>query len=198
MKKMTVLTTLHFLFNLQTVLISCSVCSRQALTVKFNKTLLLMLLIRKLRRKQSVVNMTVLTTLHFLFNLQTGLISCSVCSRQALTVKFNKTLLPMLPIRKLWRKQSVVNMTVFTTLHFLFNLQTRLLSCSVCPRQALTVKFNKTLLLMLPIRKLQRKQSVVNMAVFTTLHFLFNLQTGLISCSVCPRQALTVKFNKTL
>ncbi len=52
--------------------------------------------------------------------------------------------------------------TVFTTLHFLHNLQMGLISQCVCPLQAITPYYDVTLQLIGPICKLQRVQSCDN------------------------------------
>jgi hypothetical protein len=79
----------------------------------------------------------------------------------------------------------MVTMTVFTTLHFIYNLQMGPTSWSDCSWQAFLDKHYVTLTE--PICKLQGKLSVVNMVtmtVFTTLHFLHNLQMDPISWNV--------------
>ncbi len=131
------------------------------------------------------------TTLHFLHNLQMGPVSQSVCSWQAFPAKCKTTFQLNGPICNLQRKLCVDNMTpevVFTTLHFLHNLQMGLVSQSVCSWEAFPNKCETTFQLNGPICNLQRKLCVDNMTpevVFTTLHFLHNLQMGPVSQSVC-------------
>ncbi len=83
-------------------------------------------------------------------------------------------------LHKLWRKWRVVNTTpgtVFTTLHFLHNLQMGPMSW----RRLCRVDRGQTLYFIGPSHKLQIKWRVVNttpVTVFTTLYFLHNLRMG--------------------
>ncbi len=124
-----------------------------------------------------MVSGAVFTTLYFLLNLQMGPISLIVCPWLPFTAQCNVALELIRHICKLQRKYSFVNMahgTVFTTLHFLFNLQMGTMSLIVCPWLPFTAQCNVALELIRHICKLQRKYSFVNMAHGTvSQHFIF-------------------------
>ncbi len=128
----------------------------------------------------------------FSSNLQMGSIIQNVSPCQAFPAKCDVTLQLTGPICKLHINLSVVSTVpgaIFTTLHFLHNLQMCSFNESVCPWQAFPAKCNVTIQLTGPVCKLHINLSVVSTvpgAIFITLHFLHNLQMGSISVSVCP------------
>ncbi len=157
-----VFTTLYFLHNLQMGPISCSVCVYHAFLALSFKTFQLIGPIQK-SQNSSVMNTTpgiVVTTLHFLHNLQLGPISFSVCPCQAFLAQSYVVFQLTWPIHES-QINDVMNTTpgiVFTTLHFLHNLQMGPISFSVCPCQAFLAQSYVALQLTWPIHKTQNNK----------------------------------------
>ncbi len=177
-----------------------SVTLQKAGLVCVGQTLQLIGPIHQLQRKCSVLNMTPITvirTLHLLCNLQMGQIFQSVTLQKARMVCVGQTLQLIGPIHELQRKCSILNMTpstVIRTLHFLCTLEMGQIIQSFTLQKAIKVCQGQTLQLIGSIHKLQRKWRVAPGTVFTTLHFLCNLQMGQTVQSVTLQKA--AKFGK--